>query len=92
MVALAAGLGLVVGALAAYALSARRAAGLRSAAADAQRDLAVSAAQLSDARDVLERERLERSDAMRGLETAFKSLSQDVLDKTIAGSAPPRRT
>ncbi len=84
MVALAAGLGLVVGALAAYALSARRAAGLRSEAADAQRDLAVSSAQLSDARDVLERERLERSDAMRGLETAFKSLSQDVLDETIA--------
>lgn len=83
MMAVAAVAGLLVGALGAYALSVRRTTGLRERTAAAERDLAVGAAQLADAREALERERAERADAMRGLETSFKALSQDVLDDTV---------
>lgn len=84
MVALAAAAGVVAGALLAWGVGARRATALRGSEHDAQRDLAVAQAQLAAAGEALERERVERADAMRGLETTFKSLSQDVLDDTIA--------
>ncbi|HEV2427627.1 MAG TPA: DNA recombination protein RmuC, partial [Acidimicrobiales bacterium] len=83
MVAVAAVAGIVVGALVAWGIGARRTAALRSSESDAQREAAVARAQLASASEALERERVERADAMRGLETTFKSLSQDVLDDTI---------
>ncbi|MGH9020600.1 MAG: DNA recombination protein RmuC [Acidimicrobiales bacterium] len=84
MVALAAVLGVVFGALVAGVVMARRSAALAQRESDARRDVAVRDAQLGETRETLERERAERAEAMRGLESTFKSLSQEVLDETVA--------
>lgn len=80
------GVGVVLGALAAWALTTRRAQSLRAVAAQAERELAVRDAQLALERETLERERAARAEReleWRTMETTFEALSNRVLAQTV---------
>src|SRR5487761_2628106 len=78
--------GVVLGALAVWALTTRRAQSLRAVAAQAERELAVRDAQLALERETLERERAARAEReleWRTMETTFEALSNRVLAQTV---------
>ncbi|MDE3064501.1 MAG: DNA recombination protein RmuC, partial [Acidobacteriota bacterium] len=75
--------GVVLGALLAWVVAARRAQALRDDVAVAERELAVRDVQLGEAAATLARERDEHARVLLGLETTFESLSNRVLGKTV---------
>lgn len=75
--------GLVVGALAAWAYSMKRAQSLRDRAAQARADLAVRDSQLVAANEMLARERSEHESALTNMEQTFENMSNRVLAHTV---------
>ncbi len=75
--------GLVVGVLVGWLAAQRRAGAESRARADAERELAVRDALLTEARGTLEREREEHAAALAKLETTFEALSGRVMTESL---------
>ena len=84
MLALLSGVvGVVLGALAVWALSLKRSQSLRDGVARAQQDLAVRDSQFVIANEGLARERAEHEAALRNMEVTFENMSNRVLAQTV---------
>ena len=84
MLALLSGVvGVVLGALAVWALSLKRSQSLRDGVARAQQDLAVRDSQFAIANEGLARERAEHEAALHNMEVTFENMSNRVLAQTV---------
>lgn len=82
-VLLAGAAGLVLGAIVAWAIAVQRSQAIRSATADAQKELAVRDTQLTLATESLTRQRAENELAIKNMEVTFENLSNRVMAQTV---------
>jgi DNA recombination protein RmuC len=80
---LGAAVGLIVGAVVAWAIAQKRAQSARDALASVTRDLAVRDTQLTAANEMLERERAEHDTSLKNMEVTFENMSNRVLSQTV---------